>query len=223
MWLEKDFQIVNNGLLDTATGQSQWEHPAELQESGGPPRENTASPTQAAGHPSKKRHYAVNQAQAYSGPGEQASYGDGGYGGQMAQPAQQPSQLFTPGLTGDNQFTAQQGRPQQPYYQGQGQEPEYINAPAFGQQQQPPYVGQQQMGQLADQFGQMGMGGQRQVGLCSLLDKPLFITSAVACSADCQPVGDPSRSSGTHPSSPRSSPSSECESLQTAIFAIIRV
>jgi protein transport protein SEC24 len=93
------------------------------------------------------------------------TYSDAAYGSQMGQSMQQqPSQLFTPGLTGDNQFTAQQGQQQPPYFQGQ--DPQYINGPAFAQQQQqPPYVAQQQVGQLADQFGQMGIGGQKPVSM----------------------------------------------------------
>ena len=80
-----------------------------------------------------------------------------GPGGTMAAPAQ-PAQLFTPGLAAENQFAQQQmgAQPGQPsYYQGAPAEPEYINAPGFGQgpTYQPPGVAG-----LADQFSQMNMG-----------------------------------------------------------------
>lgn len=75
------------------------------------------------------------------------------------QPGQQP-QLFTPGLAAEGQFANQQ--------QFQPQEPQYINAPGFsaGPAVVPPHLQQQQqVGALADQFGQMGLGGQKPFAL----------------------------------------------------------
>ena len=90
--------------------------------------------------------------------GSQDGLGAPSYGAPGAVPQQQPAQLFTPGLAAENQFQQQQQPQMQggqaPYYGGPAGEPEYINAP-----QQPMYGGQQpnQMGALADQFGQMNM------------------------------------------------------------------
>jgi protein transport protein SEC24 len=115
-----------------------------------------AVPPSAAQH-GKRRQYAAGQTQAYygsdglgAGGAGGAGYVDQNYG--MGGQAQQPAQLFTPGLAGPDQFAAQQQ--QQPmntqggYYGGQQPEPEYINAPGFGQQP---------VDQLTNQFGQMGM------------------------------------------------------------------
>ncbi len=100
------------------------------------------------------------------------------YGAVGAQPpALSGTQLFTPGLAAENQFTQQQQQQQAaaPSYYGQQQgEPEYINAPGYGQ---PPMAGYAAggVGQLADQFGQMGInGGQKpfQLHTVNLLTSP---------------------------------------------------
>lgn len=118
----------------------------------------TSSPPPIAATHGKRRQYAAGQTQAYYG----ADTGLGGGGGYMApsQQAQQPSQLFTPGLAAESQFQQQQMQATQPpYYSGAQAEPEYINGPqqtGYGQPQQQQQ--QQQMGALADQFGQMNVG-----------------------------------------------------------------
>lgn len=110
----------------------------------------------------KRRQYAAGQTQAYYGAPETAGYAEPGYGGAGAVPpvpaAGGGPQLFTPGLVGENQFAAQQQGGQPPFAPaGQPVQPEYINAPGFGQQQQPAF--QQQMGAVTDQFSQMGLQG----------------------------------------------------------------
>ncbi|KAI0087345.1 protein transporter SEC24 [Irpex rosettiformis] len=141
-------------FIETATGRTQWEPPvlsAELQ-----PMAPTSSPPPSNVHHAKRRQYAAGQTQAYYGT--ESTLGSGG--GYPAPPSQQqqPNQLFTPGLAAENQFQQQQQQQpqlqpgQQQYYGGVQPEPEYINGPQYGQQQQ------QQMGTLADQFGQMNMG-----------------------------------------------------------------
>ena len=137
-------------------------------------------PAAAPSAPSKRRHYAANQSQAYYGAPEPTSFGDAAYGGVGGGPGmgqQPPQQLFTPGLAADNQFSAQQQ--QQPSYFAPGQgDPQYINGPQaqYGQQPQPPYVGQQpQVGQLADQFGQMGIGGPAG----AFGQKPVIVTDLI--------------------------------------------
>lgn len=128
-------------------------------------------------HHGKRRLYAAGQTQAYYG-------GDGlaepayGAGGQQQQPAA-GGQLFTPGLVAEQQFQTQQGQPpapgQAPYYQPGEQQPDYINAPAYGQQPQPGYA-QAPVDALAGQFNQMGMGGpgqkQFQLYTTNLLTSP---------------------------------------------------
>jgi hypothetical protein len=82
-----------------------------------------------------------------------------------------------PGLAAENKF-AQQQQPQQqqagPSYFQQRGEPEYINSPGYGQ---PPVAGYGAggVGQLTDQFGQMGInGGQKpfQIYTTNLLTSP---------------------------------------------------
>jgi hypothetical protein len=186
-------------------------------------RESTGSPNQATtAHSSKRRHYAVNQAQAYSGATETMGYGDATYvGGQLNQPIQQqqPAQLFTPGLSGDNHWDAQQGQQQPPYFQGQ--DSQYINGPGYPQQQQPPYVHQQQhpVGQLADQFSQLGMGGQKPVSLLYRLRSwYLEVEFHQVLSSDCKFDGTSPGSHGTITPSARSSATSKCESFDKPPF-----
>jgi protein transport protein SEC24 len=107
----------------------------------------------------KRRQYAAGQTQAYYGANDavaDASYGT--LGVQQQQPAP-GGQLFTPGLAAEQQFAAQQQQqqPPQPLYHAPPQDPQYINAPGFGQEPAyyPPAA---PVNQLADQFSQMGMG-----------------------------------------------------------------
>ncbi|KAJ8081655.1 COPII subunit [Marasmius tenuissimus] len=155
-------------FIETATGHTQWEPPAAQNA----PQEDPSQSFAPAQH-SKRRQYAAGQTQAYYGAAEeQSQYGSHQQGqgqGLGAQQQQGGGQLFTPGLAGPNQFAMQQG--QQPSYYGDqnqqlGQDQQY-------QQQQPSY-GQGGMNQLTDQFGQMGMGGQKQFQLLTtnLLTSP---------------------------------------------------
>ena len=116
-------------------------------------------------HHTKRRQYAAGQTQVYYGAD---SFSDPSYPAAGMQQAQAPApapQLFTPGLTSENQFQAQQAQAVagQPTYYGQQPEPEYINGPAYGQPLQPTYG--QPVGDLANQFGQMGIGGQKHLQL----------------------------------------------------------
>ncbi|KAF8155735.1 protein transporter SEC24 [Crassisporium funariophilum] len=162
-------------FIETASGHTQWDPPA----AGPVGLENAPTGSPPPVHHGKRRQYAAGQTQAYySGDAAAAdpTYAAQGAGLQ-AQPQQ--GQLFTPGLAVENQFAAQQqqgGQPSagagQPSYYAQG-EPEYINGPAFNQQ---PQYGQPQapVDALAGQFGQMGMGGQKQFQLytTNLLTSP---------------------------------------------------
>lgn len=121
----------------------------------------------------KRRQYAAGETQAYYGDAGAADPSFGGMGQmQQQQPQPQPQgQLFTPGLSGENQFAQQQ---QQPYYGagpgGQG-EPDYINGPQYTQQQPQGTVYSQTapVDQLANQFGGMGIaGGQKPYSLQTL-------------------------------------------------------
>ncbi|KAH9833295.1 protein transporter SEC24 [Rhodofomes roseus] len=162
-------------FIETATGHSQWEMPAVNPELGGmqpgmsPGMSPSVSPPPAGGpQHSKRRQYAAGQTQAYYGPVDGLAPQ---YGAAAPQPGGQPAQLFTPGLAADNQFQQQQMvAQQQPSYFAGSQpppEPEYINAPGFGQQPAPA------VGALADQFGQMNMGMKRpQLFTTNLLTAP---------------------------------------------------
>lgn len=158
MHLIQAFDWIDVYSVETATGRTQWEVPGQ----GSPPPGVSTPPPQA--HHTKRRQYAAGQTQAYYG-GE--GYAEPSYG--AAPPvAGQPNpqfgapaggQLFTPGLAGDNTF---QGQQQQGGYYGQQPqqpaEPEYINAPGFGQGPvyQPPHLAG-----VTDQFGQMNLGGPK--------------------------------------------------------------
>ncbi|KAI1794435.1 protein transporter SEC24 [Ganoderma leucocontextum] len=147
-------------FIETATGRTQWEPPFPDPEGMSPSLnpDPSASPPPQSTHHGKRRQYAAGQTQAYYGADTMGPPPGSAYGGVPAQPAQQP-QLFTPGLAAEGQFAQQQVPPQpgaQPaYYGGAPQEPEYINAPGFGQQ---PAYGQAPVAGLADQFSQMNMG-----------------------------------------------------------------
>jgi len=142
---------------------------------------STPPPTQATHH-GKRRQYAAGQTQAYYGGGDAPAAP--AYGGLGAQPPNlSGGQLFTPGLAAENQFSQQQQQQQQqqpqqqagPSFYGQHQgEPEYINAPGYGQTPVAGY-GAGGIGQLTDQFGQMGInGGQKpfQIYTTNLLTSP---------------------------------------------------
>ena len=132
-------------------------------------------------HSSKRRKYAPGQTQAYyettdgglGGQGPESNYGSAA----TQQAPQQPGgQLFTPGLAGQ-QFGAQQQQPS--YYQpGEG---EYGGGSQYDGQPQGPVYGLQpqagpgpQVAALADQFGQMGIGGAKpfQLYTANLLTSP---------------------------------------------------
>ena len=164
-------------VAETATGRAQWEHPGTgaVPEPAAPT--DSPPPTQQPAHTAKRRQYAAGQTQAYYG-GSDAAVAPS-YGAPGAQPPNSSGgQLFTPGLATENQFTQQQQQQQQQagpsYYAQQRGEPEYINAPGYGQ---PPVAGYGAggVGQLADQFGQMGInGGQKpfQIYTTNLLTSP---------------------------------------------------
>jgi len=121
-------------------------------------------------HHAKRRQYAAGQTQAYYGAADALSAA-------APYPAAAGGQLFTPGLAAEQQFATQQQQPPAvPYYSQP--EPEYINAPGYGQQQAIPY-GQQpppsQIGAMTDQFGQMGIDGAQkpfQIYTTNLLSTP---------------------------------------------------
>lgn len=173
-FLVPDAQETTHLCLETASGHSQWEPPAQnsppvadhLQPAGSPP------PT----HHAKRRQYAPGQTQAYyggDGLSDPSSF-SGPAGGIPSQPVA-GGQLFTPGLVGEQQFQAQQ---QQASVQGQGQslppqyyalpgeqQPEYMggSGPVYGQPPQPVYgagagSGQHPVDALSGQFGGMGLG-----------------------------------------------------------------
>ena len=165
---------------ETATGRAQWEHPA----TGAVPEQAAPAsppPTTQPAHTAKRRQYAAGQTQAYYGGSEASAvpaYGGAAVGAQP--PNLSGGQLFTPGLAAESQFPQQQQQAQQAqqagpsYYGPQQGEPEYINAPGYGQ---PPVAGYGAggIGQLADQFGQMGInGGQKpfQIYTTNLLTSP---------------------------------------------------
>ncbi|KAI0261673.1 protein transporter SEC24 [Gloeopeniophorella convolvens] len=162
-------------FVEAATGRAQWEHPGTGGAPGQPAAPSASPPPTQAGHTTKRRQYAAGQTQAYYGASD--GLAAPAYGGVAAPPpAPGGGQLFTPGLVAENQFAQQQQQPQPgaPSYYGQQQgEPEYINAPGYGQ---PPTTGygQQGVSQLADQFGQMGVGGQKpfQIHTTNLLTSP---------------------------------------------------
>ena len=170
--------LNNMSIAETATGRAQWEHPGTgaVPEPAAPT--DSPPPTQQLGHTAKRRQYAAGQTQAYYG-GSDAVIAPS-YGAPGAQPPNASGgQLFTPGLATDNQFAQQQQQQQQQqagpsYYAQQRGESEYINAPGYGQSPAAGY-GAGGVGQLADQFGQMGInGGQKpfQIYTTNLLTSP---------------------------------------------------
>ncbi|KAG9093067.1 COPII subunit [Ceratobasidium sp. UAMH 11750] len=132
-------------FIQPATGHTQWEVPFE-----DPQQQQPPAPTQHTTH-SKRRQYAAGQSQAYSGAPDITPMPPQGYADPSAGVAPAPA-FFTPGL--------QQTPSQPPYY---GQDAGYTSSappqPPYGQAPQPAYG--QQMNQMADQFAQMGMGGQK--------------------------------------------------------------
>lgn len=111
----------------------------------------------------KRRQYAAGQTQAYYGAPDPAvaGYTAGG----------PPPQLFTPGLAGDNQFQQQQQQAQGGYYGQQPQKPGYADG-SYGQQ--PAYGQPQPVTNLADQFSQLNVAGQKGLRLqtTNLLTSP---------------------------------------------------
>jgi protein transport protein SEC24 len=160
-------------VAETATGRAQWEHPGTgaVPEPAAPVSSPQSQPQQA--HAAKRRQYAAGQTQAYYGGGDAPAAP--AYGGMAAQPPNlSGGQLFTPGLAAENQNVNQPPQSGPSYYGQQQGEPEYINAPGYGQ---PPVAGYGAggVGQLADQFGQMGInGGQKpfQIYTTNLLTSP---------------------------------------------------
>ncbi|KAF8524356.1 protein transporter SEC24 [Hysterangium stoloniferum] len=139
-------------FIESATGRSQWEHPAQFPAA--PVAPIDAQPQgqpQPAGTSGKRRQYATGQTQAYYGTPDTsgAQYADAAYA--AGQPAQAGGQLFTPGLLAEQGgFQAQQ---QAPYYAPQ-------EGYANGQypQQPDPAAPAHQVNQMTNQFAQMGMG-----------------------------------------------------------------
>lgn len=161
--------------IDTNTGHQQWEEPVAAPSQYVDP--GVAAPA-AASHNPKRRVYAVGQTQAYYGGDGGADPGYGGGPG-LPPPPQGGSQLFTPGLVGENQFASQQqqqgggAQGQAPYYAPTG--PEYGAPQGYGQQPAPAAYGQPApVDNLANQFGQMGIVGQKQFSLytANLLTSP---------------------------------------------------
>jgi len=144
---------------ETTTGRTQWE-PPEL----GPPVPIDDLPS-AGAQPqhAKRRQYAPGQTQAYYGAPDPAAAGYTAGG--------PPPQLFTPGLAGDNQFQQQQQQTQGGYYGQQPQQPAYADG-SYGQQ--PVYGQQQPITNLADQFSQLNVAGQKGLRLqtTNLLTSP---------------------------------------------------
>ncbi|KAF9519326.1 hypothetical protein BS47DRAFT_1370747 [Hydnum rufescens UP504] len=136
-------------FIESATGRAQWELPGEgpNPEEGHnmmPPAE-FASPPQphstSAAH-TKRRQYALGASPQFA----DAGVAPGG-------------QLFTPGLAAD-------GQP--PYFAPPDLSQGYPHPqPSYGQQHalQPPYTGSQPVAQVADQFSQMAIHGQRPFSL----------------------------------------------------------
>jgi protein transport protein SEC24 len=135
--------------LDTESGHTQWEPPADV------PPASAAPHHSDGGRQGKRRQYAAGQTQAYYGDSAQPAYG-GQVDYQAANAPQPGAQLFTPGLAGDNAFAAQQQHQQAggQYFSPGAQAPGYP-----GQQQQQQGYQQAPVDQLAGQFGQMNVGG----------------------------------------------------------------
>ncbi|KZT03773.1 protein transporter SEC24 [Laetiporus sulphureus 93-53] len=151
-------------FIETATGRTQWEVPELNPELGDIPPSMSPPPSYLHHH-TKRRQYAAGQTQAYYNT-DGLSAGGTTYSAAATQP--QPAQLFTPGLAAEGQFQQQQQQQQQMqsaqggYFAPAG-EPEYVNAPGFGQTQAPA------VGALADQFSAMNVnGGQKRPQLFTI-------------------------------------------------------
>ncbi|KAG9126513.1 COPII subunit, partial [Ceratobasidium sp. 392] len=139
-------------FIQTETGHTQWELPAFDQQ-------QYHQDSAAQGQPgppthSKRRQYAAGQSQAYSGAAEMPPMQPQAYADPTAG-AQHAPAFFTPGL---------EQTQQQPAYYGQdaGYGGPAPAQPPYGQPQ--PAYGHQ-VNQMADQFAQMGMGGQKGYGI----------------------------------------------------------
>ncbi|KAI6116142.1 Sec23/Sec24 trunk domain-containing protein [Pisolithus sp. B1] len=144
-------------FIETATGRTQWELPVHVPTAPIDDHGASVSPPPSHHNP-RRRQYAAGQTQAYYGTTDgfvEPSYGAAGVVGPQTQQPVASGPLFTPGLAAEQQFAAQQ---QQPLYQAPpSHESQYINAPGFGQE--PAYYPPSApVNQLADQFGQMGIG-----------------------------------------------------------------
>jgi len=152
--------LANLSYVEPSTGRSQWEYPTAPAPTAPIDHAPSASPPLSSAHHPKRRQYAAGQTQAYYGTADGLADPYANLGAQQ-QPSATNAQLFTPGLAAEGGFAGQQ---QVPYY-APPHEPQYINAPGFGQEPayHPPNA---PIHQLADQFGQMGMG-----------PKPLHLTT----------------------------------------------
>ncbi|KAH7099784.1 CPII coat sec24 protein [Auriculariales sp. MPI-PUGE-AT-0066] len=155
-------------FVEAESGHQQWEHPLENQPQAAYGEQDEAQQAAPAGG-SRRRQYAAEQTQAYYGDSQpQPSYGvDPAYGQPtVGQPAPPQQQLFTPGLTSsESQPHAAQG------YPGYSDPAQQYGQQMQQQQQQQPNYGVQQ---LADQFGGLGVAGQKPLQLHSvnLLNMP---------------------------------------------------
>jgi len=141
----------------------------------------SVSPPPTHHHP-KRRQYAAGQTQAYYGATDGPVDPSYGIVGPQTHPPTTSGTLFTPGLATEQQFAAQQ-QPPPPSYHPPSQEPQYVNAPAFGQEPAyyPPAA---PVNQLADQFSQMGMGmGQKPL--------PLYTTNLLTSPTDPRELAHP--------------------------------
>lgn len=152
-----------------------------------------SSPPHAGGTSHKRRQYAKDQTAAYDYSGGSISGGIPGVGGAYGAPGHQdPAQQSYPGGQQHQFFSPALGdpaAPQQPlqsnFYGNSGpnyQAPIGPGAPVHGRSISQQYPGQQQGYQqpgvagLSNQFGQMGIGGQRPVSLTDL--RGLFLAKA---------------------------------------------
>jgi len=138
-------------ITEQATGHTQWEPPVD----GVAPIIDADAPVAPVPN-TKRRQYAAGQTQAYYSA-ESGGIVDQGYG--SAQPPVQPQQgggqYFTPGLTQPAQF-----QPAGPGYAGPPAEQQGAPGPyAQAQYGGTPGYSNQSVNGLADQFGQMGVGG----------------------------------------------------------------
>ncbi|CAE6421688.1 hypothetical protein ACGC1H_001843 [Rhizoctonia solani] len=139
-------------FIQSTTGHTQWEPPLADPEQYQPSVEEyqqAPSTTQP-----KRRQYAAGQSQAYSGAVDLPPVQPQGYGEPSVGPGPTPA-LFTPGLDQTHQPAY--------YAQDQGYGGPSAVPQAYGQPPPQPYS--QQVNQMANQFSQMGVGGQQSYGV----------------------------------------------------------